>query len=137
MPRTLNSETGADGALYANTAALAFLGDAVYELRIRIHVAASRPARADQLHRAAASYVRASAQAKAMNAMLDGLSEEELRLVKRARNKKTKSKPRNADPVEYKWATAFEALLGYYCISGREEKLEAAVAEAIRIIDEG
>jgi ribonuclease-3 family protein len=125
------------GALYMNTAVLAFLGDAAYELRVRGHVVRVCPAHGDLLHRAATKYVRASAQAAAINAMFDSLPEEEQRLVKRARNKKGGVRPKNADPIDYKWATAFEALLGYYCISGLEERLDAVVAEAIAIIDEG
>jgi 23S rRNA maturation mini-RNase III len=38
--------------------------------------------------------------------------------------------------VDYKWATAFEALLGYYCLTGQAEKLDATAAAAMRIIDD-
>ncbi|MDR2354963.1 MAG: ribonuclease III [Clostridiales Family XIII bacterium] len=125
-----------DDALYKNTSMLAFIGDAAYELRVRLRVSASGAFHSERLHREATRYVRASAQAYAARTLLDGLSEEEQRLVKRARNKRSATKPKNADPVDYKWATAFEALLGYYCLTGQGEKLDAIAAAAMRIIDE-
>jgi ribonuclease-3 family protein len=121
--------------LYANTSMLAFIGDAAYELRVRLHVAAAGPVSAERLHREATRYVRASAQARVIKALFDSLSEEERQLVKRARNKRVATKPKNADPVDYKWATAFEALLGYYCLTGRPEAIDAAAEAAIGIID--
>ena len=57
-------------------------------------------------------------------------------MVKRARNKRIATKPKNADPVDYKWATAFEALLGYYCLTGQTERIDAVAAAAMRIIEE-
>jgi ribonuclease-3 family protein len=124
-----------DDPLYANTTVLAFLGDAAYELRIRAHVVRAGIADADRLHRAAVRYVRAAAQATAMKALFPALPVEEQTLAKRARNKKISAKPKNADPIDYKWATAFEALLGYYSMLGQHEKIDAATAAAIRIID--
>jgi ribonuclease-3 family protein len=121
--------------LYTNTSMLAFLGDAAYEIRVRLHVAASGSFHSERLHREATRYVRASAQALAIKALFDGLPEEEQSLVKRARNKHIATKPKNAAPMDYKWATAFEALLGYYCLTGRDEDLAAVTAAAIRIID--
>ncbi len=120
---------------YMNTTVLAFLGDAVYETCVREHVIKKGQANADLLHRAAVRFVRAEAQAYALKAMMDGLSEEEQSLVKRARNKKISTKPRNADPVEYKWATAFEALIGFLYLSQQHERLEAVVSRAVELIE--
>ncbi len=120
-----------------NTTALAYIGDAVYEIYVREHVLAasgqpgSTPAQAgmpaakgrtvfgahvDALHKRAVRYVRADGQAKALRAMMrDGfLSEAEEALVRRARNHKSASKPKNADAMDYKYATALEALIGYW-----------------------
>jgi dihydrofolate reductase len=124
-----------DEMLYTNTSMLAFVGDAAYELRVRLHVSSSGAFHSERLHRDATRYVRASAQALAVKAMFNDLPAEEQTLVKRARNKRIATKPKNADPVDYKWATAFEALLGYYCLTGQEKKLETAADAAIRIID--
>ena len=109
-----------------NTICLAFIGDAVYELFIRENlfekISKSRP---DQMHKASVKYVKAAAQCESIKKLIaDGvLTEEELALVKRARNKKVATKAKNASMVEYKWATAFEALLGYLYLSNQKERL--------------
>lgn len=120
-----------------NTTALAFLGDAVYEVYARNHVMEDGCQRADQLHRMAVKYVCADGQAKAVKSLMqDFLTEEEIKLVKRARNHKTTSKARSADPVTYKLATAFEALIGYLHLAGDAARMEAVIAEALRRIEE-
>lgn len=116
--------------LYMNTTALAFLGDAVYEMYVRARLVAAGQIHGDLLHRAAVKYVRAEGQAAAVKAMLEDLTEEEVGLVKRARNKKITSKPKNADPVVYKWATAFEALIGYLYLSGKKERMEEIIGKS-------
>jgi ribonuclease-3 family protein len=121
--------------IFENTVVLAYIGDAAYELHVRAHVISSGLLHGDKLHLAATRYVRASAQAGVMKAVFDGLPDEEQRLVKRARNRRITTKPKNADPVEYKWATAFEALIGYYCLSGQEDRLKAMADRAMAIID--
>lgn len=119
-----------------NTTALAFMGDAVYELFVRQRVLETGQRNADMLHRLSVSYVRAEAQAAAVKSLMeDFLSEEETALVKRARNIKSISKSRSAGPVAYKLATAFEALLGYLYLDGQQERLEQVVEEAMGRIE--
>ena len=74
------------------------------------------------LHRAAVSQVRASAQSEALTRVESLLTEEEQAVVRRARNVK-QHPPKNADPGDYHRATAFEALLGYLYLMNREERL--------------
>lgn len=118
-----------------NTTALAFVGDAVYEIYVRTHVLKTGQTNADRLHQMAVKYVRADGQAKAVKYMMNTnfLTEEEIALVKRARNHKTTSKPRNADPVIYKLSTAFEALLGSLYLAGKTERMEEIISKAIEI----
>ena len=119
-----------------NTTALAFMGDAVYEVYVRKHVMETGQTNADRLHQMAVPYVRAKGQAQAVKTMLTGfLSEEESALVRRARNRRTISKPKNADIIDYKMATAFVALIGFLYLSGEESRLEEVMAEAVRIIE--
>ncbi|SCK01561.1 Mini-ribonuclease 3 [uncultured Eubacterium sp.] len=120
-----------------NTTALAFLGDAVYEIYARKYVMDSGQKNADRLHKEAIKYVCADGQAKAVKSLLeDFLSEEEVSLVKRARNRKTASKARSADAVTYKLATAFEALMGFLYLDGQTQRLEEVVLEALKRIEE-
>ena len=120
---------------YMNTSVLAFLGDSVYETYVRRHVIEKGQVNADLLHRAAVRFVRADAQAYALKKMMEELTEEEQHLVKRARNKKISTKPKNADPVIYKWATAFEALIGFLYLSQNQNRLEELVLKAIGLIE--
>lgn len=119
-----------------NTTALAFMGDAVYEVYVRQRVVASGQPGADRLHRMAVRYVKAESQAKAVKALYEGLSPEEQTLTRRARNKKTATKAKNADPVEYKWATAFEALIGHLYLTGQRERMELLMEAAMDIVDD-
>ena len=132
----------ADGRAAApdeNSLALAFLGDAVYEQYIRERLVRSGRCRgrADLMHRQAASFVRASAQAEVIRALLPELSEEEQRTALRARNHRIATKPKNADAATYKWATGFEALLGSLKLAGREERLRELMDRAWELLDRG
>ena len=117
-----------------NTMALAYMGDAVYEQAVREYILKKGSYNVNSMHRLATDFVKASAQAKVIKTMFDELSESEQSLVRRARNRKYSTKARNADPVTYKWATAFEALVGYLYLAEYDERLEWVLARAIKII---
>lgn len=118
-----------------NTTALAYIGDAVYEVYVRQYVLDKGLTNTDIMHRKSIKYVSANGQAYAIKKMYESLTEDEKALVKRARNHKSASKPKNTDPMVYKWATAFEALIGSLHISGELEREKDLVEEAIRIIE--
>ena len=52
------------------------------------------------------------------------LSENELRIVKRARNCKVKHHPKNCDIVTYKYATGLEALIGYLELNEQKDRID-------------
>lgn len=113
--------------------ALAFLGDAVFELYVREKLAEMGNMPVQQLHRKAVAYVCARAQAEAA-ALLDGeLTEEELRVFKRGRNTHSHV-PKNASPADYRMATGLESLFGYLHVTGnrqREEELFQKIWEGL------
>lgn len=121
-----------------NTTMLAYIGDAVYELEIRTRLLGVVPGDANKAHKQAIKYVAAEGQAKAARQMMDNgfLTEEEERLLKRARNHRTMSKSAAADIRDYKVATGLEALCGYLHLSEQEDRLAEIVNEAVRILDE-
>lgn len=121
--------------LKMDTTTLAYLGDAVYEELVREYIIQCGNQKANKLHAQAVKFVNASTQAKVIKEIFPDLPEEEQRLVKRARNKKTRTKAKNADPVEYKWSTAFEALIGYYKLSNKTNELEDIVIRALNIVE--
>ena len=120
-----------------NTNALAYLGDAVYEVAIREYIMETGQYNADRLHQIAVRYVRAEGQAEAIKKIIGELTEEEQSLVRRARNRKITSMPRNVAPITYKWATAFEAVVGYLHLTEQKERLEWFIERAISIINYG
>ena len=117
---------------------LAYYGDALYEvfIRERVIMAGSSP-KVDVLNRKSTRYVNAASQARAVKTMIDEgfLNEEEVTVAKRARNHKTSTKAKNADPVDYKWATALEALIGWLKLTGRENRMTEVMEEAARITE--
>ena len=122
-----------------NILELAFLGDALYEVFVRTHIINNSPSgRADILHRRCVRYVCAGGQSDALIKMMESgyLSDAEAAFARRAHNHKTATKPKNADPVTYKWATAFEALLGYLELSGNKERLHDVMAKAVYLTEE-
>jgi len=122
-----------------NSLALAYLGDAVFEKYVRLHLLQSGKVKVNQLHREATKYVSARAQAKIIHTFIDKqvLSEEETAVLKRGRNAKSGSVPRNTDVQTYRYSTAFEAVLGYLFLSGREKRLEELIEAAFAIVEEG
>lgn len=121
-----------------NTTNLAYLGDAVYELKVREMQLEREPGtNTNALQSGSVRYVSAGAQAGIVKAIFDELSEEEQKLVKRARNRKSASKPKNADPLDYKWATAFEALIGYLYLAGKSGRLDEIIRMAFDSVEAG
>ena len=120
-----------------NPLALAYLGDAVWEafVRRRIMQTKSFGNNADKLHHEGVHYVNAGAQAHMIHGLFDRLSESEQALVKRARNHRTATKAKNADPVDYKWATGFEALLGALELSGQSERLAEIMEASAELVE--
>lgn len=123
-------------AYHINPAVLAYLGDAVYELFVRQTLVDSGQIHVDAMSRDAVKCVRAEGQASAIKKLFPQLTEEEQTMVRRARNKKVTSKPRNVDIQAYKWATAFEALIGYLHLSGQIQREEELMEEAVRTASE-
>lgn len=123
-----------DGKALRDTQALAFLGDAIYEVFIRARLV-DMAFSGDKLHKQSIKYVNANAQAEAVKSLLDELSQEEEELVKRARNHKVRNKPQNIDLRTYKWATGFEALLGWLARLDREERLLEIMDKAAMITE--
>ena len=118
-----------------NTEALAYMGDAVYEQAVRQRLIEQGHSRVDLLHKMAVRYVNAAAQADVIRAIFDQLDKEEQALVKRARNHRFHSKAKHADPVTYKWATAFEAFAGYLYLAGDHARLEWFMDEAFAHVE--
>lgn len=102
---------------------LAHLGDAVYELMVRSWLCLHGKATAKGLHKAAIRYVAAPAQARLVEKILPGLSQEEQDVFRRGRNASPHTIPQNASRGEYQTATALEALFGWLYLRGQTDRL--------------
>lgn len=109
-----------------NVLVLAYLGDAIYEIYVRKFLINKGIAKVNDLQNASLNYVSAKSQAKYVQDMITNnlLSDEELDVVKRARNYKTTSHPKNCDIVTYKYATGLEALIGYLDLKDNNERID-------------
>lgn len=106
---------------------LAYIGDAVFEIYIRQRLVAASSRKPHELHRAATGYVSAAAQARLLQRWMPLLTEEEADIVRRGRNTKSGQPPKNADPGDYRHATALECLVGYLYYRGDKERLEQLI----------
>lgn len=118
-----------------NPLVLAFLGDATYAHCVRYHLIARGLVKPNQLHKAANRYVSAKAQANILMNLMPELSADEVSIVKRGRNAKSGSSAKNADIIDYRHATAFEALIGYLYLNGKEERIAEIMQQAFAIVE--
>ena len=113
--------------------ALAYMGDAVYEVYIRHHLLSLGQVKPNRLHKEATKYVSAKSQCAVVHYLLDEklLTEEEEAIIRRGRNAKSGTIPKNTDVQTYRYSTAFEALIGYLYGSKNQERMEEIIKLAI------
>ena len=116
-----------------NSLVLAYLGDTIYEDYIRKFLIKKGIGNVNDLQKEAIKYVSAVAQARYLEklVMANFFNEEELDIIRRARNHKCNSHPRNCDIVTYKKATGFEALIGYLKLENQEKRIDEIMYEII------
>ena len=115
--------------------ALAYIGDAVWEILVREHLLCLGEMKPDRLHRYSTRYVKAKAQADVLHHVQELLNEEELAVMKRGRNAKSGSVPKNAELIDYRHATGFEALLGYLYLQRRYERVQELASAGIAFLE--
>lgn len=98
---------------------LAYIGDAVYELMIRSILVSRGNRPVNKLNKDATSLVKAGAQSEIVKLISDNLSEEEYTVFKRGRNSSPHTMAKNASMTDYKYATGFEALIGFLYLDNR------------------
>lgn len=116
-----------------NTTALAYLGDSVWELYVRSHLVEEGLTHVDSLHKKAVNYVSAFAQESILKSLMqDFLTDDEISLVKRARNHKLAASKKNSgkNAMTDKYATAFEALIGFLYITNDKTRLDEVIKKA-------
>ena len=107
--------------------ALAYLGDAVYELIVRERVLAEGNRQVNKLHKESTKYVNAGAQADLMMKIEDRLTDEEKAIYKRGRNANAHAAPKNQDVIAYRKSTGFEALIGWLYLRGDMDRIQELI----------
>ena len=116
-----------------STSVLAYVGDAVFELYVRLHVASRQISKSGMLHKQAIMLVKAQAQANAVRVLMPEMTEDETMIFRRAKNSNPVSMAKNASPSDYKYATGLEAVIGYLYLTDQQERLDYVLQRIILI----
>ncbi len=103
---------------------LAYVGDAIYEAFIRTMLVTGKKANVHVLHKSSVQYVKAKAQADIIHRIHDRLTQDEQDIVRRGRNAKSATVPKNADVSDYRYSTGFEALVGFLYLTNNIARLK-------------
>ena len=124
-----------EDVLEINVLVLAYLGDTIYENYVRRFLISKSISNVNDLQSESIKYVSAKSQAKFLLELIDRnyFTEEEMSVIKRARNYKNNSHPKNCDVVTYKYATGLEALIGYLDLTYQKDRID----EIMKLILEG
>lgn len=106
-----------------NVLVLAYIGDAVYEVYIRNYLIKKNIVKVDKLQKEAVKYVSAKSQRVFLEKLINQnfFNQEEIDIIKRSRNHKGNRHPKNTDIITYKYATAFEAIIGYFSLTNNKK----------------
>lgn len=117
-------EFSKEEARQLNPLQLALIGDGVFEIYIRNFILSNQTdLSAHKIHIKAIGYVKAKSQSSIIHSIENDLTEEEMYIYKRGRNAKSATVPKNANVIDYRNATGFEALLGFLYLTGNKERL--------------
>ena len=112
----------------------AYVGDSVYELYIRTYLSNTTNLNPHKMHIEAIKYVKANAQAKILDSLMEFLTDDEKEIVRRGRNTDNHHLPKHASHTDYMYSTAFEALIGYLFLTKKDNRLEEILKLSVNII---
>ena len=117
-------EIQTDEAINIPVLTLAYLGDAVYELRVREYFVKKGIYKTAQLHEKVIPLVSAAGQSALWDKIMPLLDEKDIAVMKRGRNAKSPHSRSCVAVAEYRRATGLETLIGYWYINHENEKLD-------------
>lgn len=106
-----------------NPLVLAYVGDSVYDTFVRTLLVSGGHGHVAKLHKMSIEFVKAKAQADILGEINGRLTPEEQDIARRGRNTKSSTIPKNADILDYRYATGFEALIGFLYLTGQIDRL--------------
>jgi ribonuclease-3 family protein len=121
-----------------NGIALAYAGDAVYEVFVRDYLLRQGITKPGELQKNAVKFVSAKAQAYLISEMIKDavLTDEELVYFKRGRNAHSKTTAKNTDVVTYRISTGFEAVFGFNHLTQKNERVHELAEYCIQKVSE-
>ncbi len=112
-----------------NSLELAFLGDSIHTNFVRKWALENLDKPINAIHLACSKLCSAKHQSEVLDKL--ELTEEEKNIVRLARNVKPKHQAKNADMLEYKKATSFEALIGHLYVTQQIERLNEILTKSL------
>ncbi|HOK62910.1 MAG TPA: ribonuclease III domain-containing protein [Soehngenia sp.] len=123
ISRELNLNLSLEDVKRLHPLQLAYIGDAVYELMVRTAIL-EVDLNVNKLNEKARKYVKATSQASAVKSLEGFFNEKELSIIRRGRNAKINSSPKNTELIDYKYATGLECLFGYLYLTNQFERIK-------------
>jgi len=105
---------------------MAYLGDAVWELVVRKYFI-EKGLSILNLNKKVITFVNAKKQSKIFKEIYPTLEEEYQNVGRRARNANIKSFPKTCNKIEYREATAFEAIIGALYLNDKKYIIEKII----------
>ena len=120
--------------LEINVLVLAYLGDTIYENYVRHFLISKGIGNVNSLQTESINYVSAKAQARFLEELIneDFFTEDEISVIKRARNYKSNSHPKNTDIITYKHATSLEAVIGYLDLINKKDRIDLMMKKILK-----
>lgn len=116
--------------------ALAYMGDAVYEVVVRTMLLNQGNTSVNKYHHRATHLVNAAAQSRLIGEIEDVLTKEEMAVYKRGRNAKSYTSAKHASVLDYRRATGFEALIGYLYLKEEFDRIIELIKIGLHIGEE-
>jgi ribonuclease-3 family protein len=122
-----------------NGESLAYIGDAIYEAKIREYILTTGYQDVNKLHKLPVRFTSGENQAKIIDYLIENnyLTEEEISYYKRGRNSNHGKNRRSISVISYKKATGFEAMIGFLYLSEKYDRLSEVINKIISIVEEG
>ena len=122
-----------------NGESLAYIGDAIYEIKIREYLLQKGYQDVNKLHKYAVKFTSGESQALIVDYLIKNelITEEEISYFKRGRNSSHSKNRRTISVISYKKATGFEAMIGYLYLSKQEDRMNSLMEIIINLVEEG
>lgn len=116
---------------------LSYIGDAYYELKIRLYLLNKNITKSRELRIVSIRYVSASAHQLIYEKINPLFTDEENQVFLRGRNGASRNYRKNMDPKAYGISSGFEAIIGYLYLKGDLNRLDDLIEKSIDIIEKG